>query len=82
MLSKSSIREEGCALLTSALRSNPSNMRELDMSGNQPGDLGVNMFSDLLEESNCKLETLKLTAVLERKVVPFWWQLCCETPHT
>lgn len=58
-LSKSSIKEKGCALLTSALRLNPSHLRELDLSGNEPGDSGVNMLSDLLEDLNCKLEILK-----------------------
>uniref|UniRef100_A0A674E255 Uncharacterized protein n=1 Tax=Salmo trutta TaxID=8032 RepID=A0A674E255_SALTR len=40
-----SITEEGCTSLASALRSNPSHLKELDLSGNTPGDSGVNCYS-------------------------------------
>ncbi|XP_050959464.1 ribonuclease inhibitor [Labeo rohita] len=53
-----SIGEEGCAALISALRSNPSHLRELDLSCNKPGDSGVNLISALLEDPHCKLEKL------------------------
>ncbi|KAI2642442.1 NACHT, LRR and PYD domains-containing protein 12 [Labeo rohita] len=53
-----SIGEEGCAALISALRSNPSHLRELDLSYNKPGDSGVNLISALLEDPHCKLEKL------------------------
>uniref|UniRef100_A0A8C7JJD7 NACHT, LRR and PYD domains-containing protein 12 n=1 Tax=Oncorhynchus kisutch TaxID=8019 RepID=A0A8C7JJD7_ONCKI len=39
---------EGCASLASALRSNPSHLRELDLSYNHPGDRGVRLLSDVL----------------------------------
>ncbi|KAL0151711.1 hypothetical protein M9458_053010, partial [Cirrhinus mrigala] len=52
------IGEEGCAALISALRSNPSHLRELDLSWNKPGDSGVNLISALLEDPHCKLEKL------------------------
>ncbi|KAK2907323.1 hypothetical protein Q8A67_006308 [Cirrhinus molitorella] len=55
-----SIGEEGCAALISALRSNPSHLRELDLSRNKPGDSGVNLLCALLEDPHCKLETLRL----------------------
>ncbi|KAL1250661.1 hypothetical protein QQF64_018457, partial [Cirrhinus molitorella] len=54
------IEEEGCAALISALRSNPSHLRELDLSRNKPGDSGVNLFCALLQDPHCKLETLRL----------------------
>ncbi|XP_071213981.1 protein NLRC3-like [Salvelinus alpinus] len=38
---------EGCASLAAALRSNPSHLRELDLSYNHPGD-GVRLLSDVL----------------------------------
>uniref|UniRef100_A0A4W6CXV1 NACHT LRR and PYD domain-containing protein n=1 Tax=Lates calcarifer TaxID=8187 RepID=A0A4W6CXV1_LATCA len=41
------ITEEGCASLVSALRSNPSHLRELDLSYNHPGDSGC-MWTVLL----------------------------------
>ncbi|KAL0159490.1 hypothetical protein M9458_043215, partial [Cirrhinus mrigala] len=51
------IGEKGCAALISALRSN-SHLRELDLSGNKPGDSGVNLISALLQDPHCKLEKL------------------------
>ena len=49
------VTEEGCASLASALRSNPSHLRELDLSYNHPGDSGVK----LLKDPRCKLDTLR-----------------------
>ncbi|XP_030638354.1 NLR family CARD domain-containing protein 3 isoform X2 [Chanos chanos] len=54
------ITEEGCASLASSLRSNPSHLRELDLSYNHPGDSGVKLFSDLLEDQHYKLGKLEL----------------------
>ncbi|KAA0701758.1 NACHT, LRR and PYD domains-containing protein 10 [Triplophysa tibetana] len=54
------ITDEGCAALTSALRSNPSHLRDLDLSDNNVGDSGVKQISTVLENPHCKLETLKL----------------------
>lgn len=53
------ITEEGFAALASALRSNPSHLIELDLSGNKVGDFGVQMLSSALEIPYCKLGTLK-----------------------
>ena len=39
------ITEEGCASLASALTSNPSHLRELDLSCNHPGD-SVKLLTD------------------------------------
>ncbi|KAI4894565.1 hypothetical protein NFI96_032220 [Prochilodus magdalenae] len=55
-----SITEEGCAALVSALRSNPSHLRELNLRANNPGESGVKLLSDLLEDPHCKLEKLDL----------------------
>nr|XP_055075729.1 NACHT, LRR and PYD domains-containing protein 12-like [Misgurnus anguillicaudatus] len=60
-LSYCSIRKEGCAALASALRSNPSHLRELNLDGNKLGDLGVKLLSDVLQDSQCKLETLQMS---------------------
>ncbi len=49
------IRDEGCAALTSALKSNPSHLRELDLSRNILGD-SVQLLSDVLQNPHCKLE--------------------------
>ncbi|KAI2645816.1 Ribonuclease inhibitor [Labeo rohita] len=52
------IREEGCAALISALRSNSSHLRELNLSDNIPEDSGVKLRSVLLEDPHCKLKKL------------------------
>ncbi|XP_076836043.1 NACHT, LRR and PYD domains-containing protein 3-like isoform X2 [Brachyhypopomus gauderio] len=62
-LSECSIREEGCAALCLALRSNPfSHLRELNLTYNKPGDSGVKQLSALLEDPHCTLETLDLSS--------------------
>ncbi|KAI4882254.1 hypothetical protein NFI96_004866, partial [Prochilodus magdalenae] len=52
------ITEEGCAALASALKSNPSHLRELNLNANKPGESGVKLLSDLLKDPHCKLEKL------------------------
>ncbi|XDV31641.1 hypothetical protein PO909_002607 [Leuciscus waleckii] len=61
-LNSCDITDEGCAALTSVLRSNPSHLRELNLSGNKLGDLGVKLLSDGLENLQCKLEKLCLSS--------------------
>uniref|UniRef100_A0A8C9RAL8 NACHT, LRR and PYD domains-containing protein 12-like n=1 Tax=Scleropages formosus TaxID=113540 RepID=A0A8C9RAL8_SCLFO len=70
-LSNCGIRERGCDSLASALRSNPcSHLRELDLSYNHPGDSGVKLLSDLLEDPHCRLETVLIQCGLTER--------CCE----
>ncbi|XP_017538986.1 NACHT, LRR and PYD domains-containing protein 3-like isoform X1 [Pygocentrus nattereri] len=59
-LSNCSITEEGCAALVSALKSNPSQLRELILDSNKPGESGVKMLSDLLVDPHFKLEKLHI----------------------
>ncbi|KAK2915858.1 hypothetical protein Q8A67_000232 [Cirrhinus molitorella] len=47
-LSGCMVTEEGCAALASALSSNPSHLRELDLSYNHPGESGVKLLSETL----------------------------------
>ncbi|XP_059418604.1 NACHT, LRR and PYD domains-containing protein 12-like isoform X5 [Carassius carassius] len=54
------ITNEGCAALASALRSNPSHLRRLDLSWNKKGDLGVKLLCAGLKDPHCKLEELQL----------------------
>uniref|UniRef100_A0A3B4US56 B30.2/SPRY domain-containing protein n=1 Tax=Seriola dumerili TaxID=41447 RepID=A0A3B4US56_SERDU len=54
------VTEEGCASLVSALSSNPSYLRELDLSFNHPGDSGVKLLFAELEDPHWRLDTLRL----------------------
>ncbi|XP_073699681.1 uncharacterized protein [Garra rufa] len=58
-LSNCSITEEGYKALASALRSNPSHLLELDLTGNDPGQSGVKELNDLLQDPNCQLKILR-----------------------
>ncbi|KAI4877863.1 hypothetical protein NFI96_001088, partial [Prochilodus magdalenae] len=58
LLSGCTIKEEGCAALVSALKSNPSHLRELNLGRNEPGESGIKLLSDLLKDPHCKLEKL------------------------
>ncbi|XP_053544307.1 NACHT, LRR and PYD domains-containing protein 12 isoform X2 [Ictalurus punctatus] len=59
-LHKCGVSSKGCADLTSALRSNPSHLRELDLSSNKISNSGVKSLSAVLENPRCKLEKLRL----------------------
>ncbi|XP_073803530.1 protein NLRC3-like isoform X1 [Danio rerio] len=58
-LSGCMVTEEGCGFLSSALTSNPSHLRELDLSYIHPGDSGVKLLSEQLEDPNYTLDKLK-----------------------
>uniref|UniRef100_A0A9J7Y638 Uncharacterized protein n=3 Tax=Cyprinidae TaxID=7953 RepID=A0A9J7Y638_CYPCA len=59
-LSGCMVTEKGCHDVSSALSSNPSHLRELDLSYNHPGDSGVKLLSEKLEDSNCSLDKLNV----------------------
>ncbi|XP_068424145.1 protein NLRC3-like, partial [Clinocottus analis] len=61
LLSCCEITEEGCSSLGSALKSNPSSLRKLDLSVNKLQDSGVKLLSAGLESPHCTLETLSLS---------------------
>ena len=58
-LYNSKTTEEGCYYLASALMTNPSHLRELDLGGNKLRDSGINHLSAALKEPQCHLETLR-----------------------
>ncbi|XP_052426656.1 NACHT, LRR and PYD domains-containing protein 3 [Carassius gibelio] len=59
-LSGCMVTEKGCRYVSSALRSNPLHLRELDLSYNHPGDSGVKLLSEKLEDPNCTLDKLNV----------------------
>ncbi|XP_066512322.1 NACHT, LRR and PYD domains-containing protein 12-like [Hoplias malabaricus] len=72
------VTKEGCAFLASALSSNPSHLKELDLSYNHPGDTGVKLLSVKLEDPHCRLDTLRLEHGGEIRIKPGLRKYACE----
>lgn len=49
----------GCAALTSALKSSPSYLKELELSYNELQDSGMELLCGFLELPQCQLEILR-----------------------
>ncbi|CAI5657705.1 unnamed protein product [Oreochromis niloticus] len=60
-LTQCGLSETHCEVVASALKSNPSHLTEVDMSGNVLQDLAAKLLCAGLESPNCQLETLRLT---------------------
>ncbi|XP_051992142.1 NACHT, LRR and PYD domains-containing protein 3-like isoform X4 [Xyrauchen texanus] len=59
-LSGCMVTEKGCCSVASALRSNLSRLKELDLSYNHPGESGVKLLSERLNDPNCTLDKLNV----------------------
>ncbi|XP_050925394.1 NLR family CARD domain-containing protein 3 isoform X2 [Lates calcarifer] len=72
------ITEGGCASLVSALSSNPSHLRELDLSYNHPGESGVKLLSAGLKDPHWRLDSLRVEPGGVRWLRPGLRKYSCE----
>ncbi|CAI5677888.1 unnamed protein product [Oreochromis niloticus] len=72
------ITEEGCTSLASALSSNPSHLRELDLSYNHPGDSGMKLLSAGLKDPDWRLATLRVEPAGVRWLRPGLRKYSCQ----
>ncbi|CAI5657646.1 unnamed protein product [Oreochromis niloticus] len=72
------ITEEDCTSLASALSSNPSHLRELDLSYNHPGDSGMKLLSAGLKDPGWRLDTLRVEPAGVRWLRPGLRKYSCQ----
>ncbi|CAI5678919.1 unnamed protein product [Oreochromis niloticus] len=72
------ITGEGCTSLASALSSNPSHLRELDLSYNHPGDSGMKLLSAGLKDPGWRLDTLRVEPAGVRWLRPGLRKYSCQ----
>ncbi|XP_037605835.1 NLR family CARD domain-containing protein 3-like isoform X2 [Sebastes umbrosus] len=64
------VTEDGCSSLASALSSNPSHLRELDLSYNHPGDSGGKLLAAGVEDPQWRLDTFRVDHCGEQMLKP------------
>ncbi|XP_031141376.2 NLR family CARD domain-containing protein 3-like isoform X1 [Sander lucioperca] len=72
------ITGECCASLASALSSNPSHLRGLDLSYNHPGETAMKLLSARLEDPHWRLDTLRVDHCGEQRLKPGLKKYFCE----
>ncbi|KAL2082213.1 hypothetical protein ACEWY4_022031 [Coilia grayii] len=72
------ISGKGCTFLAAALTSNPSHLKELDLSYNHPGESGLKLLSARLADTHCKLETLNTDHCTEVRLIPGVRKYACD----
>ncbi|XP_062394297.1 NACHT, LRR and PYD domains-containing protein 3-like [Sardina pilchardus] len=77
-LSDCFISEKGFGFLASALTSNPSHLKELDLSYNHPGESGLELSSARLKQPVYKLEILKTDHASSDRARPRLLKYACE----
>ncbi|XP_013878757.1 protein NLRC3 [Austrofundulus limnaeus] len=77
-LSGCQITDEGCASLASALSCNLSHLKELDLSYNHIGDTGMKVLSSRVEDSNCRLDILRVDHRGKQWLLPGLKKYFCE----
>uniref|UniRef100_A0AAR2LUK9 B30.2/SPRY domain-containing protein n=1 Tax=Pygocentrus nattereri TaxID=42514 RepID=A0AAR2LUK9_PYGNA len=78
ILSGCMIKEEGCSSLASALSSNLSHLKDLDLTYNHPGESGVKVLSARLEDPRCTLRTLRVEHGGENRIKPGLKKYSCD----
>ncbi|XP_055363938.1 NACHT, LRR and PYD domains-containing protein 12-like isoform X1 [Betta splendens] len=72
------LSEEACVSLASALSSNPSHLRELDLSYNHPGDSGVKLLCAGVKNPHWRLDTLRVEPGGVRYLTPGLSKYFCQ----
>ncbi|XP_036420107.1 uncharacterized protein LOC118803726 isoform X3 [Colossoma macropomum] len=72
------ITEKGCFSLATALSSNPSHLKEVDLTYNHPEKSGVKLLSARREDPQCTLSTLRVEHGGENRIKPGLKKYSCE----
>ncbi|XP_069375134.1 protein NLRC3 isoform X2 [Paralichthys olivaceus] len=77
-LSGCQVTKTGCDYLISALESNPSHLKELDLSYNDPGESGISRLNKLKDDSKYKLSDVKADHCGSYRMMPGFKKYACK----